>query len=26
VMPAPVFRRFERTFGWHLLITAEVPV
>jgi ubiquinone/menaquinone biosynthesis C-methylase UbiE len=25
VMPAPVFRRFERAFGWHLLITAEVP-
>lgn len=23
VMPAPVFRRFERAFGWHLLITAE---
>ena len=22
-MPAPVFRRFERAFGWHLLITAE---
>jgi ubiquinone/menaquinone biosynthesis C-methylase UbiE len=22
-MPAPLFRRFERTFGWHLLITAE---
>jgi ubiquinone/menaquinone biosynthesis C-methylase UbiE len=25
-MPAAVFRRFERTFGWHLLITGEVPV
>ena len=25
VMPAPLFRRFERTFGWHLLITAEAP-
>jgi ubiquinone/menaquinone biosynthesis C-methylase UbiE len=24
-MPAPVFRRFERAFGWHLLITAEAP-
>jgi ubiquinone/menaquinone biosynthesis C-methylase UbiE len=22
-MPAPVFRTFERAFGWHLLITAE---
>jgi 2-polyprenyl-3-methyl-5-hydroxy-6-metoxy-1,4-benzoquinol methylase len=25
VMPEPVFRRFERAFGWHLLITAEAP-
>jgi 2-polyprenyl-3-methyl-5-hydroxy-6-metoxy-1,4-benzoquinol methylase len=22
-MPAPLFRRFERAFGWHLLVTAE---
>lgn len=25
VMPAPVFRGFERAFGWHLLVSAEVP-
>jgi hypothetical protein len=25
VMPAPAFHRFERAFGWHLLVTAEVP-
>lgn len=24
-MPAPVFRRFERAFGWHLLLTAKAP-
>lgn len=25
VMPAPVFRSFERAFGWHLLVTADAP-
>ncbi len=25
VMPAAVFRGFERAFGWHLLITGEAP-
>jgi hypothetical protein len=24
-MPEPLFRGFERRFGWHLLITAEAP-
>ncbi len=24
-MPEPLFRAFERRFGWHLLITAEAP-
>ena len=24
-MPAPLFRSFERMFGWHLLITAQAP-
>lgn len=24
-MPEPLFRFFERTFGWHLLLTAEAP-
>ena len=24
-MPAPLFRRFEHSFGWHVLITAEAP-
>ena len=24
-MPEPLFRAFERRFGWHLLVTAEVP-
>jgi hypothetical protein len=22
-MPVPLFRAFERRFGWHLLVTAE---
>ena len=25
LMPATVFRRFERAFGWHLLVTGEAP-
>ena len=25
VMPPQVFRWFEKTFGWHLLVSAEVP-
>ena len=25
-MPAPVFRALERRFGWHLCLTAQVPV
>lgn len=24
-MPAPVFRAFERRFGWHLCLTAQIP-
>jgi ubiquinone/menaquinone biosynthesis C-methylase UbiE len=24
-MPEPLFRAFERRFGWHLLVTAEAP-
>lgn len=24
-MPEPLFRLFEKTFGWHLLLTAEAP-
>ena len=24
-MPEPLFRAFERRFGWHLLVTAQAP-